>query len=45
MTVLYQKNRIYSLIVGTKTDAVEITNLQIKFEVTKTSDNREKKKS
>lgn len=45
MTVLYQRNRIYSLIVGTETDAVEITNLQIKFEVTKTSDNREKKNS
>lgn len=43
MSVILQKNRIYSLIVGTQKDAVEITNLQIKFEVTKTSDNREKK--
>lgn len=43
MSVIYQKNRIYSLIVGTEEDAVEINNLQIRFEVTKTSDNREKK--
>ena len=43
MSVIYQKNRIYSLIVGTEDDAIEINNLQIKFEVTKTSDNREKK--
>ncbi len=39
----YQRNRIYSLIVGTEDDAVEINNLQIQFEVTKTSNNKEKK--
>lgn len=38
-----QRNRIYSLIVGTADDAVEINNLQIKFVVTKTSDNKDKK--
>lgn len=38
-----QKNRVYSLIVGTQSDAVEINNLQIKFSVTKTSNNKEKK--
>lgn len=38
-----QKNRVYSLIVGTQEDAVEINNLQIKFSVTKTSNNKEKK--
>lgn len=38
-----QRNRIYSLIVGTAEDAVEINNLQIKFTVTKTSDNKDKK--
>lgn len=43
MSVLYQRNRIYSLIVGTQDNAIEITNLQIRFEVTKTNNNREKK--
>lgn len=43
MAVLQQKNRVYSLIVGTQENAVEITNLQIKFEVTKTSNNKDKK--
>lgn len=38
-----QKNRVYSLIVGTQEDAVEINNLQIKFSVTKSSNNKEKK--
>ena len=43
MTALIQRNRVYSLIVGTQEDAVEINNLNVAFEVTKTSDNREKK--
>lgn len=43
MTVVFQKNRVYSLIVGTEEDAIEITDLQIKFEVTKTANNKEKK--
>lgn len=40
-----QKDRIYSLIVGTKEEAVEITNLHIKFNVTKTSSNKDRKNS
>lgn len=40
-----QRGRIYSLIVGTEEDAVEINNLQIKFKVVKTSSNRDKKNS
>src|SRR5690606_12382733 len=40
---IYQRDRIYSLIVGKDDDAVEINNLQIKFEVTKTSNNKDKK--
>lgn len=43
MGTKYQRNRIYSLIIGNEDDAVEINNLQIKFEVVKTSGNREKK--
>ena len=39
----FLRNRIYSLIVGTQEDAVEINNLKIKFTVTKTSNNKEKK--
>lgn len=39
----YQRNRIYSLVVGKEGDAVEINNLQIKFKVTKTSSNKDKK--
>lgn len=39
----YQRNRIYSLIVGREGDAVEINNLNIKFSVTKTSNNKDKK--
>ena len=39
----FLRNRVYSLIVGTQEDAVEINNLQIKFTVTKTSNNKEKK--
>lgn len=39
----YQKDRIYSLIVGQGEDAIEINNLQIKFEVTKTSNNSQTK--
>lgn len=37
------RNRIYSLIVGDETDAIEINNLQIRFKVEKASNNREKK--
>lgn len=40
-----QKDRIYSLIVGNAQEAVEINNLQIKFTVTKSSDNKKKKNS
>lgn len=39
----YQINRIYSLVVGTQEKAIEITNLQMTFKVTKTSSNKEKK--
>ena len=38
-----QKDRIYSLIVGTEDDAIEINNLQIKFKVEKASNNKDKK--
>lgn len=41
----YQRNRVYSLVVGNEDGAIEINNLQIKFNVTKTSDNSEKKNS
>lgn len=40
-----QIDRVYSLIVGTENDAVEINNLQIKFKVIKTSSNKDKKNS
>src|SRR5690606_14749295 len=40
---IYQRDRVYSLIVGKDDDAVEINNLQIKFDVTKTSNNKDKK--
>lgn len=43
MSVKYQESRIYSLIVGTEDDAVEINNLEMKFKVTKTSSNKDKK--
>jgi len=39
----YQRGRVYSLIVGTAEDAVEINNLQIKFKVEKSSSNKDKK--
>lgn len=39
----YQVNRVYSLVVGTQEKAIEITNLQMTFEVTKTSSNKDKK--
>ena len=39
----FQRDRIYSLIVGTAEDAVEINNLQIKFDVVKTKSNKDKK--
>jgi hypothetical protein len=38
-----QRNRIYSLIVGSGKDFVEINNLQITFRVQKTSSNKDKK--
>lgn len=38
-----QKDRIYSLIVGTEEDAVLIQDLQIKFKITKSSNNKDKK--
>lgn len=41
----YQKDRVYSLIVGDKDEAVEINNLQIRFNVSKSSDNKNKKNS
>jgi hypothetical protein len=41
--IRYLRNRVYSLIVGTQEDAVEINDLQMKFTVTKTSNNKEKK--
>lgn len=43
MAAPYQRGRVYSLIVGTADDAVEINNLQIKFKVEKTSSNKDKK--
>lgn len=39
----FQRDRIYSLIVGPEGESVEINNLQIKFEVVKTSSNKDKK--
>lgn len=41
--MIYQKDRIYSLIVGNEQGAVEIKDLQIRFSVTKTSDNTDSK--
>lgn len=43
MAEQFQRNRQYSLIVGTAKDAVEITGLEIKFKVTKTSSNKDRK--
>lgn len=43
MAQRFQRNRTYSLIVGDGEEAVKITNLQVEFEVTKTSNNKEKK--
>lgn len=43
MAETYQIDRVYSLIVGDEENAVEINNLQMKFTVTKTSDNSQKK--
>lgn len=43
MEKIYQRDRQYSLIVGTLKDAVEINGLQIKFRVNKTSSNKDKK--
>jgi hypothetical protein len=43
MTITYQRNRMYSLIVGTAQNAVEITGLQIRFKVRKTSSNKDRK--
>ena len=41
--MLYQKNRIYSLIIGSGDDFVEINNLQITFRAHKSSSNKDKK--
>lgn len=40
-----QIDRVYSLIIGTEGEAVEINNLNIKFKVIKTSSNKDKKNS
>jgi len=40
-----QFNRVYSLVVGTKDDAIEINNLHITFDVVKTSSNKDRKNS
>lgn len=40
---LRKVNRVYSLVVGNEDNAIEITNLQVKFSVVKTSNNKEKK--
>lgn len=39
----YQRNRVYSLVVGSGADFVEINNLQITFRVQKTSSNKDRK--
>ena len=41
--MVYQKDRVYSLVVGNEDGAVEIKDLQIRFSVTKTSDNTDSK--
>lgn len=41
--MILQKDRVYSLVVGNEEGAVEIKNLQIRFSVTKTSNNKDKK--
>lgn len=43
--MIKQFNRICSLVVGTKDDAIEINNLHIKFNVLKTSSNKDNKNS
>lgn len=43
MATIYQRNRQYSLVVGTASNAFEINNLEITFKVTKTSSNKDKK--
>lgn len=43
MTVIYQRFRDYSLIVGTVKNSFEITNLQMTFKAVKTSSNKDKK--
>lgn len=43
--MILQKDRVYSLIVGNENGAVEINNLQIRFQVVKTSNNKDKKNS
>lgn len=39
----YQRNRIYSLIIGSGNDFIEINNLQITFRVHKSSSNKDRK--
>lgn len=43
MAAIYQRNRQYSLVVGTAKDALEINNLQITFKVVKSASNKDKK--
>lgn len=43
MNQIYQRDRRYSLIVGTAKNAVEINGLQIRFRVDKTSSNKDRK--
>lgn len=45
MATVYQKDRVYSLIVGNSEKGIEINTLQIKFNVVKTSDNTKNKNS
>lgn len=43
MKTMYQRDRVYSLVVGNEKGAIEINSLNIKFNVTKSSDNTKKK--
>lgn len=43
MSNIFQRDRQYSLVIGTAQNAVEITGLQISFSVSKTSSNKDRK--
>jgi len=43
--MIIQRNRIYSLVVGSGDDFIEINNLQMTFKVIKTSSNKDRKNS